>query len=216
MARELPTGYAALTEADTFYPVMLVELDWSTGAVRVWTGYGEISWNGNTYYGVGDLGGISPIGESNNLGANGVTLTLSGVPSDAIAEALTGDSQGRSGKVWIASLSRSGAFQADPYLIFDGLIDVTGIDDSGETATISVSLEKELIDRRSQSRRSTHEDQQIDYPGDLFFEYVAGLQNKVLAWGGKTIPGSSGTPGGVGGPYVSYGDMANRSNTTLA
>lgn len=208
MARNLPTGYAALTEADVFYPVMLIELDWSSGAVRAWTGYGEISWGGNTYYGVGDFGSVSPIGESNNLGANGVTLTLSGVPSDAIAEALTNDSQGRSGKIWIASLNRAGTFQADPYLIFDGLIDVTGIDDSGDTATISVSLEKELIDRRVQSRRSTHEDQQIDYPGDLFFEYVAGLQNKVLAWGGKTLPSGSATPGSNGG-YMNTTDPSN-------
>lgn len=206
MARTLPTGYAALTEADVFYPVLLVELNWSSGFVRVWTGYGEISWGGNTYYGVGELGGVSPIGESSNLSANGVTLTLSGIPSDSIAEALTNDSQGRSGKIWIGSLSRAGTFQADPYLIFDGLIDVTGIDDSGETATISVSLEKELIDRRVQSRRSTHEDQQIDFPGDLFFEYVAGLQNKVIAWGGKTIQPTTPASGG--------GGDTNNDNTT--
>lgn len=197
MARDLPTGFAALTEAAVFRPVLLVELDWSSGMVRCWTGYGEIVWDGNTYYGTGDLGGISPIAESGDLGANGVTLSLSGIPSDAIADALTDDSQGRSGKIWLASLGSNGAFEADPYLIFDGLIDVTGIDDDGTSATISVTLEKELIDRRVQSRRATHEDQQIDYPGDLFFEFVAGLQDKVISWGNKSTPAASVPPGGV-------------------
>lgn len=197
MARDLPTGFSALTEADVFRPVLLVRLDWSSGVVRVWTGYGEIVLDGQTYWGVGDLGGISPIGESGDLGANGCTLTLSGVPSASISDALSNDSQGRSGKVWLASLSSSGAFEADPYLIFDGKIDVTAIDDDGTNSVISVTLEKELIDRRVQSRRSTHEDQQIDYPGDMFFEFVAGLQDKVIPWGNKSAAAAPVNPGGV-------------------
>jgi hypothetical protein len=187
MARDLPTNYAPLTEATVFRPVILVYLSWPDGAVRAWSGYGSITFGGETFLGVGELGNISPIAESDDLGANGITLTLSGIPSANITNALANDAQGRSGKIWLGAMNSAGAFAADPYLIFDGLIDVTAIDDDGTVATISVTLEKELIDRRAISRRSTHEDQQIDYPGDLFFDYVAGLQDKSINWGGKSL-----------------------------
>ena len=36
---------------------------------------------------------------------------------------------------------------------------------------------------RARVRRYTHEDHQIDYPGDLFFQFVGSLSDKVLTWG---------------------------------
>lgn len=201
MPRELPAGLPALTEANVFRPVLLVELAWPSGTVRAWSGYGILPWAGNSYLGTGDLGTVSPIGESNDLGANGVVISLSGIPSANIAEALANDAQGRSGKIHLGAMNDAGVLASDPYLIFDGLIDVTSIEDDGTTATVSVSLEKELIDRRLQSRRSTHEDQQIDYPGDLFFEYVAGLQDKTVSWGGHSYSGAP-TSGMTGGGFL--------------
>jgi hypothetical protein len=197
MSRTLPTGFATLTEQTVFRPVFLAEIDWPGGMVRFWTGYGNLTWNGHTWTGTGNLGGISPISENRDQRANGLTLSLHGLPSDLVAEVLANDAQGRSGKLYLAGLAADGTLGADPYLIFDGMIDVTPAEDSGKDATISVRLEKELVDRRARSRRSTHEDQQIDYPGDMFFEYVAGLQDKSFNWGGKNMAGSAASPGSV-------------------
>lgn len=202
MSRTLPTDYAALTEGAVFRPALLVELDWPSGMVRCWSGLGTISWGGEDYLGVGDLGAFTPIEESTDGRANGVALTLSGIPVANVANALANDAQGRAARLWIAALADDGTLAADPYLIFDGAIDTCTIEYGPETATISVNLEKELIDRRLQQRRYTHEDQQIEYPGDRFFEYVAGLQNKEIAWGGKVLPGVSATPGGVRDPNL--------------
>lgn len=72
---------------------------------------------------------------------------------------------------------------ADPFLAFEGRLDVPDIIDDGETCTVTVSYESRLIDlERPRERRITHEDQQIDYPGDRFREYVAGLQDQVIIW----------------------------------
>jgi len=187
VSRDLPTGLGAATAAATLSPIFLVELQWPTGTVRAWTGYGDIAWGGNTYTGTGHLGTISEVKESRDGAANGVTLTLAGIPSANISLALADDSQGQPGKVYFGVLSSSGTLAIDPYLIFDGVIDVCPIEDSGDTCSISVQLEKELIDSRARGRRYTHEDQQIDYPGDLGFEYVAGLADKTITWGTATI-----------------------------
>lgn len=183
MSRDLPTGMAAAVSAATVAPVFLAQLNWPTGTVYAWTGYGDISWNAQTWVGTGHLGGISDIRESSDGSANGITLSMSGIPSAEIARALEGNSQRQPGKVYFGVLSSAGTFAIDPYLIFDGVIDVCPVEDFGETATISVQLEKELIDMRTRGRRYTHEDQQLDHPGDLGFEYVAGLADKEIMWG---------------------------------
>ncbi len=192
MARELPTGWAAVFEAKLVRPVFLVDLDWPGGAVYAWNGYGTISWNGQTYLGTGHLGHISPMRESKDGRANGIVLTMEGIPSALLPEVLANDAPGRPGKVWLTGMTVPGVFDADPYPMFDGVIDVTPIDDEGTTATISVQLEKELIDRRIHHRRNTHEDQQIESPGDDIFQYVAGLSTKEGVWGGKVIGAGSG------------------------
>lgn len=188
MARDLPTGMATAAAATVARPVFIVQLDWPSGTVRAWTGYGDLSWNSQTWLGTGHLGSIADIRESLDGSANGLTLTLSGIPTTEVFRALEEDAQGRPGKVWLALLDGAGALVTDPYLIFDGVIDVSVLEDSGETATISLQLEKELVDTRTRGRRYTHEDQQMDYPTDRGFEYVAGLAEKEILWGTAKVP----------------------------
>jgi len=184
MSRSLPTGMAAAAAAATVAPVFLTDLDWPSGHVRAWTGYGQISYDGNTFTGTGDQGAISEIKESADGAANGVTLSLSGIPSGNIALALEDDAQGRAAKIWLAFLDFSnGTFAYGPHLIFDGFIDTAAIDDNGTTATVTIQIEKELIDRRSTGRRYTHQDQQIDHPGDMFFDMMAINAERAINWG---------------------------------
>jgi hypothetical protein len=207
MSRTLPTGYVALTEANVFRPIILAQLNWPTGTIYVWNGYGSITWDGKTFLGTGHMGKISEIRETQGSQATGVTLTLSGIPTALVVDALANDSQGRPGKIWFGSINKDAAFEADPYCVFDGVIDICPITDSAETCSISVKLEKELIDRRVHSRRRTHEDQQIDAPGDLYFNYVAAIANKSISWGSAHQPASPVPPmssgagmAGGGGP----------------
>lgn len=96
------------------------------------------------------------------------------------------------GEVWTVHQSGSpeatiavddGAVVADPFLAFEGRTDVPDIAKDGERCTVSIHYESRLIAlERPRERRITHEDQQIDYPGDRGREYIAGLQDKVLVW----------------------------------
>jgi hypothetical protein len=197
MPRDLPTSFGAAAAAASISPVFLVELQWPTGTVRAWNGYGDITWGGNTFTGTGHLGTISPIKETRDGAANGVQLRLSGIPSGLIALALADDTQGRPAKIYFGLLNASAGFTIDPYLIFDGVIDICPIEDNGETASITINLEKELIDSRARGRRYTDEDLQIEYPGDLGLAYVAGLQNKEITWGKATVSIGGGAGSGV-------------------
>lgn len=194
--KDLPTGLHTALSAVEVAPVLLVELDWPTGIARSWNGYHDLSWGGNTWYGVGDLGSISEVKESGDGTLNGMSLTLSGVLAANISHAMANNSQGRRARVFFGVLTSTG-FSIDPYCVFDGLIDYANIVRDGNTATVTVNLEKELFDDRSNARRWNHEDQQIDFPGDKGFEYVAAIANRQFTWGKATVGGAGGMAGGV-------------------
>ena len=68
-------------------------------------------------------------------------------------------------------------------------MDAIEIDEGPETSTLRVSAESRLVDlQRSRERRFTHEDQQIDFSGDLGLEYMARAQSTPYQWGAKTHP----------------------------
>ena len=73
---------------------------------------------------------------------------------------------------------------ADPFLCFAGRLDVPDMVIGGERMTIAVAYESRLIDLdRARERRYTSEDQKIDYPDDLGFDFVPALQDMQIVWG---------------------------------
>ena len=133
---------------------------------------------------------ISPIEETVEIAARGVNLALNGINSSLVSVALTESYQGRSAKVYLGVIS-SGAVVSDPYLVFDGRMDVMTIEDAGDTANISLSAESRLIDlERARVRRYTNNDQQNQFAGDTSLRFVADLQDKEIAWGSGKDDGS--------------------------
>lgn len=196
MSRSLTTDLRDETLAAGLEPVFFAFFDFQGGAVRVWSGLGSKTWDGNTYSGLGHLGTVAPIEETADLKANGVAFQLSGVPSGLIATALGDNYQGRDVKLWLGALDAAGAVVADPYLLFAGRMDNLEIDDGAESATIRVFAESRMVDlRRSNERRFTHEDQQIDFPGDDGLDYMPTAQSTPFMWGGQRVPSYAGGGG---------------------
>ena len=183
MARDLTAGVITQLQAASVEVGILFEGEFASGWVRLWSGVGTLSWDGKSWSGVGTLLGISGIDETNEIRASGLTVSLSGVPSDLLSAALGDARSGKTGRVYLAFFS-GGSIVADPILQFEGRLDVPAIEDGPDTATISISYESELIDlERARERRYTPEDQAIDFPGDLGFDYVAALQDAQITWG---------------------------------
>lgn len=184
MPRDLTSAVIDELTKGTVYPVLFCELEFDSGNVNVWSGYGEITWDSKTWSGVGDLGSVSPIRETANTEAVGVNLTLSGIPSAMLSVALGEHYQGRPASLWFGFTDKSGTIIADPANVYGGRMDIMKIDEGGETASITVSTESRLRDlRRARDHRYTHEDQQILYPGDLGLQFVASLQDQQIVWG---------------------------------
>ena len=189
MSRDLTSAAESASEAGVVRPVMLVELDFPSGFVRVNSTDRTIAFDfggspnqSENFLGIGRLGSISTIGESSELQASGVKLTLSGIPLSHISAAFE-RAQGRPGRIWLGFLDETYRLVVDPVLVFSGLIDDTAID-LGAMAKVTLSVENRMIAwERPKVRRYTNEDQQQFFADDKFFEFVNPTVEKELLWG---------------------------------
>lgn len=184
MARDLTASVKSAIEATQVAPFLLFEAEFADGYLRLWSGIGDISWNGYTWTGVGTLGSISPISETDEVQANGISVSLTGIPSDYVSLILSDVRQGKMGRVYVGFLDANGVIVSDPYMAFEGRLDVPAIEEAGEDAMITITYESRLIDlQRPREIRFTDEEQKRLYPSDKGLEYVTSMQEVTLSWG---------------------------------
>ena len=197
MTRDLTPAAGSASQAPVARPVLFAELDFPSGFVRLNSSDRTLSFDSGggaeDFVGAGRLGKVTAAGETSELRASGLEMSLSGIPPAFISAAFE-RSQGRAAKVWLGFLDADYQVVADPALIFSGLIDDTAID-LGETGTVTLAVENRIIAwERPKVRRYTNEDQQQRFADDKFFEFVNPTVEKELLWGvGSTnqVPRSS-------------------------
>jgi hypothetical protein len=182
--RTLSADMVTEVTATQLAPILLADLQFST-PVYLWSGYGSLPYGGVTYLGIGTLGDISPIEETTDLAARGISLKLSGVPTANVALALTENYQGRACTVLFGALSpTAGTIISSPITVFSGKMDVMQVSDDGQSATIIMTAESRLMDfKRPREIRYTDEEQQNLFAGDVGLEFVNDIQEKPIYWG---------------------------------
>jgi len=185
MARDLHADFVTELAEDTIAPILLAKINTSGGDVRAWTGLGTISFGGEDYIGGGNFVGVSELMETNDLSAQGMAVSLSGISSDLLATALGQVQHGRPATIWLGLMDSTLSLIDEPYEIYSGFTDITTISEQGETSTIAINIENRLIALEvPKIRRYTDEIQKQDYATDRGFEFVAGLQDKSFKFGG--------------------------------
>lgn len=185
MSRDLSTPNSDEIEKQSLHPEIFVFIDYAD-PIRVNSTFRDLSFGGDTYKGVGDLGGIDTIEETTELKSSKVGLTLSGVPSDLISDALSAKSSEATVKIWLGFINDDFNLVDTPYQLFQGNVDNHQINLDGDTATIkvaTVSIKRSL--NKAVQRRWTSEDQHNEFPEDDFFDPVPKLQQNKVKWGGK-------------------------------
>lgn len=191
MPRELSADELTVIQGKTINLALFAVFEWPSGTARAWSGIGDFTWGGETFKGLGDLSEVSPIEESSDGRAGGITLSLSGVPTEIVATVLSEHYQNRWARLYLGLLDHTGALIQDPPReIFAGKMNVASDSDDGTTSKVSISVDSRMIIlQQASTRRYTHEDQQIDYPGDLGFEYVVAVNREMVDnWGAPGAP----------------------------
>jgi len=204
MSRALSAEMLAVATADIVRPIYLVKAEFDSTPpedrnLYLWSGFGDLTFDGKNYLGVGNLLSISAVDESTDLTATGASIVLSGIQSPLLAIARDEDYQGRPITIYLGALDDTGDLIASPTVLFSGFMDVMTISEAGETSTISVTAENKLIAfDRSYVRRYTAEDQKIDYPNDMGFEFVAKIADQEIIWGRASPASGQGSGSGAG------------------
>ena len=204
MSRDLSSSVLGLIEDDVVYPFFAVELLFDTDALYLWTGLGDLVYNGQTYTGTGTLLNISDVEETVEIAARGATLTLSGIPSEVLALALTEPYQGRQCKIYFGLFAKGKLLKEDGAFIlledgsrivlelqelglteiFAGYMDQMNINEQADTCDVELKVENKLVDlERARVRRYSSGYQKAVYPNDKGFDFVEDLQDKEIVWG---------------------------------
>jgi hypothetical protein len=196
MPRVMTTAMATALCASVVRPALLASLVFASGTAYVWTGLGSITWNDMTFTGVGDFCSVSTISEDSSVEAQGVTIGLSGIPSDMMTDVLEEVRILGTVQIWLALYDDSNNLIANPVMSYQGKMDAPTLNDDGQTCTAQITVENVLVDlNRPCYRRYTNDDQQIDLAAtltrlglpsttaDTGFEWVPGIQEQQVYWG---------------------------------
>ena len=173
--------------------------------MRLWTGSGKVTWNGQEWSApTGAKGGailsMEAIREAVATEAPGLKFVLSGIPSSLLGYCLDEISIAKPCRVWLGFVNEAGALVDEPTRSFAGRLDASAIhaDPAAGAGTVTLHMEDEM--RRLQIpivRLLTHEDQQIDFPGDTGLKNMSAAENWKGMWGQRQV-GASGSGGEAG------------------
>lgn len=187
MARNLTANFITEATATSNSPIAFFEGVFASSTVRLWTGYGDLSWNGQTWLGNGWFQGIEGAEESDRVEAFDMTIILMGVPSSVVSLALGDQKQGAAGKIWIGFLNGSSVV-SDPYLWWQGKYSHGEIEEQPDTSTIRLFYESHLVDlQRPKEYRWNKQTQEIFFSGDTGFDFMKAAANYNGAWGAQKV-----------------------------
>lgn len=162
--------------------VLLVRLDFAAETVYLASTPFNLVWNSQTWLGVGALGSVSGVTEDTEVRAGATTLTMTGIPTEYLTDALAVVKGGGLAQVYLGFLS-GGALVTDPIPANLGLIDAPACKIGPETCSITITVESEFSDlQRSRGGRLTTCDQRSRYPWDASCDVVSLIQDKLLLW----------------------------------
>lgn len=176
------------------YVVTMAKLEFTSGTVFVHDGVGSLSFNGDTYLGVGQFGSFDIVDESIENIARGIRITLSGVDAGLVPTVMTEVYQGRPATFYVGFLNESMSFVATPEEIWSGRMDTMSINLDQGTAVISMACEYRLRKEPVLSRY-TDEDQRLAFAGDSFFNLMQFIPRYKATWGDKPSSYSYGNGG---------------------
>jgi hypothetical protein len=182
MPRDLPSLMIAPITSNAVSPCYLLDIQLVSGTEHVWNGVGTVSWNGNSYKGVGSFGAVSDIQEGSEVKADGTSVSLSGIDPTLLNETLNDIQVSAPATVWMGVFSEGAILTA--YKIFGGTVDKPQVGIGVDAIAITLALETKLANlQRANNRRYTAADQRRYYTDDSGFNWVEQQNDIAEIWG---------------------------------
>jgi hypothetical protein len=183
--RSLPSGVITQFGSGNATAVLLIEMVFDAGTLRVTNCGQDVPWGANTFKGVGVLGTMESIKETETGEVLGVKFSLTGVDAAFISQAQQEPYQGRIVTVYLGAFALPNyTLIPDPTIEWAGTLDVPVIKDNNDGfCSIEVTAEHELFDfDRPNVLTYTDAEQQKLFPGDLGCQYAEQMATREIQW----------------------------------
>jgi hypothetical protein len=179
----MSTAMAAALAAPGTKPSLFVSIPFASATVYMWSGTGSVTWGGHTWLGMGALLEITAAEDAATVEARGIAITLSGLDPVLFADCRDEFVLGQPVVIYLGLWS-GGSLVASPIVVWAGRTDQPTFDIQPDAVTVTIACENRLADMNvAVDRRLTNQDQQMDWPGDLGFQFVDAIQEQTLFWG---------------------------------
>ncbi len=149
------------------------------------TGVGDLIINGETYFGVGNLGSIDAITDDNTTSPSQLSLTLSGLDSTLLSQTLNERNNNKAARIMLVALDEDER-AASAALIFTGKTTRQVYNHNRAEASVEVTLADRLVDwSRSATDRFTDESHRAAPRslGDRILRFVLQMVERPIYWG---------------------------------
>ena len=191
MPRNLDTLLISKLSNNRLYVVDLVELHLDT-AVYFTNGHIDISYDSitapdigtNTYIAQGQYLGFGDVTESQDIRVSSLALTFTAVDYTTLAYVLRNDYIDRRVVMYRVVLNDDYTFNTkNVFQYFDGNINDFTINESNDTATLTLRVSSQFADyERTNGRRTNNTSQQRFFPTDVGMEFAPQIQTDIK-WG---------------------------------
>src|SRR5260221_13292391 len=125
MPRSLSADFLTAIQSTVLYPVVFVQIGFSTGVEYLWSGIGTITFNGQTWTGIGTLLDISVIEDGSTVEAKGISITVSGLDSSTLSNVLNQYKLGQQVTVYLGFFYNASPWQliSSPVTAWQGRTD---------------------------------------------------------------------------------------------
>jgi len=191
MARQIASSLQTKLAARTVFAADLIELHLSTPLYFTSTNI-DIDYDTdtapdsgtNTYLAQGQFLNFSNITESSDIRAGQIDMTFTAVDTTTVALLINNEYLNKRVVIYRAVLDDQYNFTSDDiYTVFDGTIMGYSIQETQDSATVTITVASQFADfERTNGRRTNPASQQVHFPSDKGMDFSAQIV-KDLKWG---------------------------------
>jgi hypothetical protein len=170
--------------------VYFVEFQFLTGTARLSTANIPITWGGYAWAGVGSIGSIGSVDESDGLTSKPLNFTINAAQPAwlALAVGAVEAYRGRPAKMYMCPLDESFRLVDTPVLCWSGLMDMVSVGINGESGTITLKCETSAYGlKRRPLLRLNAAQQRKSHPYDTGLDYLTDLIGNPAVWLSKAF-----------------------------
>jgi hypothetical protein len=165
--------------------VYFCEFQFKTATSRLSNTNVDLTWGGYTWSGIGSLGSIGTVEESDGLEAKPLNFTINSAQQSWLSLAIGPDEEyrGRPAKMYMVPLDEAGLMVGAPEQCWSGIMDMVSVSVEGETGTITLKCETAAygLKRRNPLRLNPTQHKR-DNPTDTGLDYLPDLISNPAVW----------------------------------